>query len=68
LLAELANLAAFTDSDDDEILSTLAFTARIPAGMFSPALSVGIPLDDELQELVVFVVVIGVRAAGDVGN
>jgi hypothetical protein len=64
LMAELANLASFTDSDEDEILSTFAFTLRIPTSTFSPALSVVIPLGDELQDLVDFVFVIGVRAAG----
>lgn len=71
LLAELSNLAVFIDDeneDEDEVLSTLAFTARIPTGTFSPVVSVVIPLDDELQEFVDFVVVVGVRASGGVGN
>ena len=68
LLGELANLAAFTDSDEDEIQSTFAFTLRIPAGTFSPVVSVVIPLDDAIQEFVDFVVVVGVRAAGGFAN
>jgi hypothetical protein len=70
LLAELSTLAVFLEDEDDEdeVLSTLAFTARIPAGTFSPVVSVVIPLDDEIQEIVDFVVVVGVRASGGVGN
>ena len=68
LLGELSNLAGFTDSDDDEVLSTFAFTLRIPAGTISPAVSLVIPLDDAIQEAVDFVVVVGVRAAGGSGS
>lgn len=65
LLAELANLTSFGESDDSELLSTLAFTVRVPAGTFSPVAGVVIPLDDALQDFVDFVVVVGVRAAGE---
>jgi hypothetical protein len=61
VLGELATLATFTDSDEDEILSTFALTMRIPAGSFSPAVSFVIPLDDEIQEIVDFVLVVGIR-------
>ncbi|HWN71421.1 MAG TPA: hypothetical protein VNM90_27470 [Haliangium sp.] len=64
LLGELANLVSFDGSDEETLLSTFAVTLRVPTGTLSPALSVVIPLDDALQELVDFVVVVGVRAAG----
>jgi hypothetical protein len=68
LLGELSNLAAFVDEDEDDIVSTFAFTLRIPTETFSPVISVVVPLDDELQEVVDFVLVVGVRAAGGGGT
>lgn len=68
LLGELSNLANVIGEGDKELLSTLAFTLRIPAGTFSPVLGLVIPLDDNLQELVDFVFVVGVRATGGGGT
>jgi hypothetical protein len=65
LLGELSNMVSFTGESDDELLSTLGLTLRGTASSFSPVVSVVVPLDDQLQELVDFVVVVGVRSAGD---
>jgi hypothetical protein len=64
LLGELATLGLVGGDDDERFLHTLALTVRGRGQTFSPGVSLVVPLDDELNDLVDFAILAGVRIAG----
>jgi hypothetical protein len=66
VLGELANLAAINEAFPENVVSTFALTARRRSSTFSPCVGLVFPIDDELQNFVDLVFVVGIRA-GDPG-
>lgn len=63
LLGELATLGVLGTDTDEQFLHTVALTVRGRGQTFSPAMGVVIPLDDALNNIVDFALVVGVRIA-----
>jgi hypothetical protein len=61
LLGELVTLANAADEAGEDIVHTLALSARFRAGGIEPGLAIGLPLDDRVRDLIDFFVIVGLQ-------
>ena len=65
LLGELVNVVSTEDNDgnDNDVINVFALTGRFMVGAFEPGISVGFPLDDELNDLMDWYLAVSLQGA-----